>query len=283
MLPSPAIFQSRPVSGSGVDLWLGSARVPGPVRAEVLLTHGLGEYASKYEHVAAYLAERGLRLHAYDLRGHGRSGGRKGDARRYELLLEDLDRVREALPREGRPLFLMGHSLGAQITLRYLLSRKVECRGAVIASPWLRLVIRPRWWRRWLARTALWLWPAARQPTDFDPAQLSRDLEHLRSLANPELGYHRISARLFFAIEAAGVEVLAQAGRLSAPVLLLHGGDDPITSVEATRELYERAGSADKRLRVFPESRHEMHNDLDRERVLGEVAAWIGERCGAVT
>ena len=94
MLARPSIFQARTVQGAGVELWLGSACVPGAIRAEVLLTHGLGEHASRYEHVAGYLAERGVRLHAYDLRGHGRSGGRRGDAPRYEALLEDLECVR---------------------------------------------------------------------------------------------------------------------------------------------------------------------------------------------
>jgi alpha-beta hydrolase superfamily lysophospholipase len=283
-MPSrPSIFQARAVQGAGVELWMGSAAVPGAIRAEVLLTHGLGEHASRYEHVAGYLAEHGVRLHAYDLRGHGRSGGRRGDAPRYEALLDDLECVQAALPREqGRPLFLMGHSLGGQITLRYLLSRPVECRGAVIASPWLRLAFSPCWWRRLMARAALRFWPAWGQRTPTHPLELSRDEEHVRSLAWPELVHHRISARLFFAIEMAGAETLREAERLGTPVLLLHGGDDSVTCVRATCDFYERAGCADKTLRVFPEVRHETHNDVGREEVLREVAEWIGRRGAAV-
>ena len=118
----------------------------------------------------------------------------------------------------------MGHSLGGQITLRYLLSRKVECRGAVIASPWLRLAFAPRWWRRLMARAALCCWPAWAQRRPADPAELSRDAEHVRSLAWPELVHHRISARLFYAVQLAGAETLREAERLGTPVLLLHGG-----------------------------------------------------------
>src|SRR3954451_6416028 len=81
-----------------------------PIRAEVVVTHGLGEHSGRYAHVAAALARRGLRMWGYDVRGHGRSDGRRGDARRYEGLLEDLGLVFTEAAREGRAIFLMGHS-----------------------------------------------------------------------------------------------------------------------------------------------------------------------------
>ena len=268
-------------TADGVKLALRRARVAGEVRAEVVLVHGLGEHAGRYGHVAAALAERGLRMCAWDLRGHGRSEGGRGDAERYELLVDDLARVVAHFTGKGRPWFLLAHSLGGQVALRFLEERQPECAGAAIFAPWLRLAFEPPWWKLALARTALRVWPGFVQETGNTWARLSRDTAHLASMPDLELVHHRISARLYFSMRTAGEAVLAEAARLRVPLLLLHGEDDPITCHRATRELCERAGSADKTLRLCPGVRHEIHNDLGRERVIAEVADWLVARLPA--
>src|SRR4051812_45667979 len=139
-------FDERWLHRGRARLFVRTAQLQTPVRAEVLLTHGLGEHSARYTHVAAALAERGLRMWAYDLRGHGHSSGPRGDAR-YEDLLDDLAQVHAEVAQSGRPVFFMGHSMGAQISLSFLWRRPVESRGAIIASPWLRLAFEPPRWR----------------------------------------------------------------------------------------------------------------------------------------
>ena len=264
-------------SRAGTRLFLRTARLATPVRAEVLLTHGLGEHSGRYPHVAAALARRGLRLWAYDLRGHGRSDGARGDAR-YEDLLEDLAHVHSEVAQSGRPVFFMGHSMGAQISLSFLLSRPVECCGAVIAAPWLRLAFVPPLWRTALARLAARLLPRFTQTTSSIATSLSRDLAHLASLPNPELTHHRVSARLFLALQREGRRLLERAGEFKLPLLLIHGSNDEITSCAATQAFYERAASADKRFVLYPGFMHETHNEVGRERVLEDAAGWIADR-----
>ena len=72
---------------------------------------------------------------------------------------------------------------------------------------------------------------------------------------------------------------MASATKLRLPLLLIHGSADVVTSLEATREFFERAGSRDKTLSVYPGMRHETHNDLGREQVIGEIIKWIERRC----
>jgi alpha-beta hydrolase superfamily lysophospholipase len=278
MSATASVFQEDEITSGGVRLWWGMSLPGERARAEVVLTHGLGEHAGRYEHVAARFGERGIRTIAYDLRGHGRSAGGRGDAPSYEALLDDLAAVHGRCPRGEGPLFLMGHSMGGQITLNYLLRRPGACRGVIATSPWLRLAFAPARWRVALARVVLRWWPSFSQRTPGDALRLSRDAAHLASLAAPELTHHRISTRLFFAIEQAGLEALAQAPELRTPVLLVHGGADEVTSPAATKEFYEGVGSADKRLAIFPEALHETHNDLCREEVLREVVGWVEER-----
>ena len=265
-------------SGDGLEIRVRVAEVETPV-ADVVLTHGLGEYCGRYEHVAAAFATEGVRLWSYDLRGHGLSGGRRGDAVRYELLVEDLARMVERARSDANALFVMGHSLGGQITLSYLLEHGTNgLAGAVILSPWLRLAFLPPKWRVLLAKAALFVLPGLCQKTPSDASQLSRDLEHLAAMPNPELCHDVISGRFFFAIEKAGARVLDRASELQLPILLIHGAADSVTCPKATAILKDRAGSKDKTLIIYPEARHETHNDLGRERVLADVTEWVTAR-----
>ena len=272
-------FEEKSTPGpGGATLFLRVARFAGPARAEIVFTHGLGEHSARYTHVAEAFAARGLRLWSYDLHAHGLSPGVRGDAPGYETFLDDLAYVLGHVPEEGRPLFLMGHSFGAQITLNYLLERDGACRGAIVASPWLRLGFKPPLWRRALARLALGIWPGFRQRTPADQSRLSRDLEHLMTLPGPELMHHRLSARLYFTLVRQGAAALAGAPRFHLPILLLHGAEDRVTCPDATQEFFNHAGSADKTLSIYPEARHEVHNDLGREKAIAEVSSWIEAR-----
>jgi acylglycerol lipase len=275
----PIDFEGGFVPGrKGRQVFERVAKLASPVRAEVVLTHGLGEHSERYGHVAQAFAEHGFRLRAYDLYGHGRSAGVRGDAPDYETFLEDLACVLAGMPGDGRPLFLMGHSFGAQVTLNFLARRKCACRGAVIASPWLRLAFRPPFWRVALAHVMARFWPSFRQRTPHDRRRLSRDLAHLAGLPGAELMHRRLSARLYFTLVREGRAALAAAPGLEVPLFLLHGGDDPVTSVAATTEFFERAGSTDKTFTVYPQARHETLNDLCRTQVMREMAAWIEAR-----
>ncbi len=262
--------------GGMLRLW--GASVAGPIRAEVLLTHGLGEHSGRYAHVAAAFAERGIRLLAYDLRGHGRSSGRRGDVPDYARLLDDLRVVHAQAALSGRPLFLFGHSLGGQVTLRYLQRDQPSVAGAIVASPWLRLAFDPPWWKVAAARAALRFAPGLRFSTGMRLERLSRDLAHLEAMADPQLMSHRISARMYFAVAAAGELALSRAGDIRAPLLLLHGDADPITPWRATEELCKAAGSPEKTLKIYPGVLHEAHNDLGRDVVLRDIADWIEGR-----
>ena len=254
------------------------AKPQGAARAVVILVHGFGEHLGRYGHVAESLVARGFAAVGWDLRGHGRSSGARGDTVDSDCLVDDLAAVCARFRSESDPLFIFAHSLGGQIALQLLEKDPGVCRGAVIASPWLRLAFNPPVWQLVLARLMMRFWPGFAQRTEMRRDRLSRDLAHLNSFPDLELVHNRISARMYFSARAAGERAFTGAGRLRTPLLLLHGDDDPVTSHHTTCEFFERAGSDDKTLRIFPASRHETHNDLDRDLVLREVGEWIEAR-----
>jgi acylglycerol lipase len=261
-----------------VRLFTRWTRPAGGTHATVVLTHGLGEHSNRYGHVATAFVARGWEVVAWDLRGHGRSSGPRGDLPSYRCLIEDLAAICTRHRVAGRPLFLYAHSLGGQINMRLLQTTPVACQGAIIASPWLRLAFDPPWWKLGLARIAMRCWPSFTQSTGNRWDRLSRDLAHMKSFPDLDLVHHGISARMYFAVRAAAEDALADAPALRVPLLLLHGDADAVTSHRTTSEFFEQVGSADKTLRILPGSRHETHNDLDRAQVIRDVAHWIEAR-----
>src|SRR5437763_11955025 len=109
----------------------------------VALVHGLGEHSGRYARVAAALTGAGYAVCAFDLRGHGRSPGRRGDTR-FGPALEDIDELLDdAGQRFGdRPQFLYGHSLGGLLVLSHGLARRRAVAGVVCSGPALRSPLR---------------------------------------------------------------------------------------------------------------------------------------------
>jgi alpha-beta hydrolase superfamily lysophospholipase len=258
------------------SLFLRSAVLEGN-KADVLLTHGLGEHCARYEHVGVVLSRRGYRLCTYDLRGHGRSGGRRGHVNRYSELMDDLDVVLHHHRRDGSgvPLFLYGHSLGAQITLNYLLVRRPSVAGAVLTSPWLALALRPAWPKKLLARMMFTVWPTFTQNTFNNPAALSRDLDFLASLPRQDLRHDKMSARMYGEVVATAARIARTTDGFGCPLLLIHGADDLLTSAAATEAFFNNLAGPDKTLKILPGMRHETQNEIGRETVVAEVVQWL--------
>jgi alpha-beta hydrolase superfamily lysophospholipase len=265
----------------GTRLFVRTGSPTGPAKGTVVITHGRGEHSGRYAHVASALIAHGFAAALFDLRGHGRSSGRRGDVPGYAALLDDLGCVLQRICADSAgPLFLFGHSLGGQIVLNYLIENEEKnCRGAVVASPYLRLAFQPERWRLALAALFRKTLPAITLRTFLPPSRLSRDEAHLVSLPDLDLIHHRISSRMFDAVEQGAAAALAGAPRMKVPLLLIHGANDSVTSVEATREFFAAAGAEDKTLEVFPGMLHETHNDLGRERVIETIIRWLAARC----
>ena len=269
-------------SEDGTRLWLGSTRVDGDVAAEVLLTHGLGEHASRYEHVAARFAQAGLRLHAYDLRGHGRSEGRRGDAPSYDCFLRDLDRVRAAVERPDAPLFLMGHSMGGTIAALFAIERLAAfardvhpVAGLILSSPALVAGKDVPRWMLAASRIVSRLWPRYKA-MKIEPALLSRDSRIVEAnRADPLVHHGAVPARTGAELLAAMARIERARGSLRLPVLVYHGTADKLTEPEGSRAFAAHVGASDRTLTLYEGAFHETMNDLGRERVIDALTQWI--------
>ena len=253
-------------------------------RGILLITHGFGEHGGTYRHTAESLGSAlDVDVVAIDLRGHGRSPGRRGVVRRYEDLTDDMTTALDwaARNRPDLPRFLLGHSNGGQVALRVALERRAPVAGLIVSNPAIRIAepIPPHKLRlgRFLLRYAPWV----TLKTALRAERLTRDLEMQRQLRADRLRHNRMSAPLFFGMVQGGEMLMARAGEIRTPIVIVVGGQDPIVDPSAAHELYDRLGSDDKTLLLYPKMLHEPLNDLGREQVLDDLAAWIESRLRA--
>jgi alpha-beta hydrolase superfamily lysophospholipase len=170
-------------------------------RAALLVSHGLGEHSGRYAALARDLAPRGVSVYAMDHRGHGRSGGARGHAERFECFTQDFERFRCEVPSllpPGLPVFLLGHSLGGLIATRHLeLHPDAGWRGAVLSSPLLGVEVKAPKWKLALSGVLSKLAPKLPLSNEIDPAGLSTDEAYVRSYREDPLVHGKITPRLY--------------------------------------------------------------------------------------
>jgi alpha-beta hydrolase superfamily lysophospholipase len=277
--PSPPSDVSIPSPDGLVLLGRHWAR-PNP-RGVVIVAHGFGEHGGCYRHVAEALGPAlEVDFVAPDLRGHGRSPGRRGVVGRYEELTSDLRAVLAwaESERPGLPRFVLGHSNGGQVALRLALEDGDRLAGLILSNPSLHIVVPVPRYKLRIGRFLLRFAPGVTLAGKVADDWMTRDPEMRRAHQLDTLRHSRISAPLFFGMVDGGPLIEGRAGEIRVPVLMLLGGSDPVIDANASRRIFASLGSLEKTLIVYPEMLHEPLNELGRERVFADVASWLEER-----
>jgi alpha-beta hydrolase superfamily lysophospholipase len=247
----------------------------------VVVAHGFGEHGGLYGHVAEALGDAlDVDVIAHDFHGHGRSPGRRGVVRRYEDLVDDLRAVSSwaRIHYSGVPLFLLGHSNGGQVALRYALERPDGMDGVIVSNPFIRLAMRVPRYKLRLGRILLRLAPwATLRAFESSPAE-NRDPAVDRMMHRDHLRHNRINPPFYFGMVDGGELLLRRARDLRVPLLMIVGGDDPVVDPASVREFFDEAGVEDKTLMLYPSMFHEPFNELGRERVTADVVRWLAPR-----
>lgn len=241
--------------------------------ARILIVHEIGEHSGRYERTGRLMSEAGLDVHAFDLRGHGLSGGRRVYVREWDDFLDDVEVRLAALRRPGLPLVLFGHSMGALIALNYACSDRPAPDLLVLSAP--PLAARVPAWQRALAPVLGRVAPNIVLANPISGKQLSRDpavgaayfadpLVQPRSTA-------RLGAELMSAMKRAGREL----DRLRLPTLVIHGGADTLVPPSVSEPLGSLPGVE---RRVLPGLCHETLNEPDGPEVVAGIVAWLRAR-----
>jgi alpha-beta hydrolase superfamily lysophospholipase len=272
--------EGKALGAQGIELFWRIWRAEEPRRA-MLLVHGLGEHSGRYEAFARSLGEAGTSVFSFDLRGHGRSPGPKGDVDAFPRLLEDLLGMESEMARQmpsGIPWFLMGHSLGGLICIRRLQVFKGPFQGAVISAPWLATAL-PDWVRAF-GRFLGVILPTVPIPAGINPERLTRDPEMMRAWKKDPLIHTRISGRFFR--EAEREQRRARVTPLPGgfPALFLIPTDDPVVQSSVTKAFARGIVGRAAQVEILEGRRHEPLNDIGREEIYRMVIDWLAARTG---
>lgn len=249
-------------------------------RAVLVLSHGLGEYARRYDHVAKRFGEAGLVTYALDHRGHGRSGGKRVLVRDIHEYTSDFDTLVAIATREhhGLKCIVLGHSMGGGIVFAYGVERPdnydlmVLSGPAVAAQDQVSPVLA-------LAAKVLGAVVPGLPAQELDVDAISRDPAVVAAYKDDPLVYHgKVPAGIGRALLLVGETMPRRAPALTAPLLVVHGEQDRLISVAGSRRLVDCVGSTDVELKVYPGLYHEVFNEPEREQVLDDVVSWITAR-----
>jgi alpha-beta hydrolase superfamily lysophospholipase len=252
--------------------WLPPERPTGVL----LLCHGLGEHSGRYGHVVDALVPAGWAVYGLDLRGHGRSGGKRSHLVDYADWLADFDafRLLAAARHDGLPVFLLGHSMGGQIALAYALDHQDDLRGVVLSAPALANSSVPAAVVPVLMQLARFA-PTLR-PAGIDASKISKDpavyaayqADPLVHHGHPTLGLSSALFRQFSVLPARSRE-------LRLPLLLQYGELDAITDLSGFRALEEACESPDFTVQRYPGLWHEIYNEPERDGPLSDLREWL--------
>jgi alpha-beta hydrolase superfamily lysophospholipase len=243
-------------------------------RAVVVIAHGYAEHSGRYDHVGTALAEAGLAAWALDHAGHGLSkGDARGDAGTVEHAIGDLDDfvTLASASAPALPVFLVGHSMGGMLAVAYAEQHQDRLAGVVVTGP------------------AVVLGDIITELLDLEeiPAVplgefVSRDPAVAKAYDDDPLNYHGAMPRDVLRQAPERIEaVRSRFGEITVPILAMHGEQDALCPMQASIDVIAGVSSGDRSLRIWPGLYHEIFNEPEQDRVIGDVVRWITERLPA--
>jgi len=290
-------------SGLFVNQWLPA----GTPKAMVLLAHGMAEHSGRYARLGETLGDAGFGLYAHDQRGHGKTAERGtlgyfADNDGWCAVVSDLAslsrHIGQAHP--GVPIFLLGHSMGSYIAQAYLMHHSASLQGAILSASNFQpvalyraasLIARFERLRQGpKGRSALieWLSFGSFNKT-FKPNRtaydwLSRDPVQVDAYASDPLCGFRCTNQLWIDL-LGGLQQISKASNLAQidpglPLLIMGGECDPVSEGKRLTDLataLRKAGNRQLQLNLYPQARHELFNETNRDEVMADVIEWLNQ------
>lgn len=276
-----------------------------PPKAVVMVAHGMAEHSGRYARLGAALVAAGYELYAHDQRGHGQTAsrgilGHYADQNGWQLVVGDLaclnHHIRQTHPHA--PIFLLGHSMGSYIGQAYLMQHSCSLQGAILSGSnyqplWLYRVAQAiarfeRWRQGPTGRSALiellsfGSFNQAFKPNRSTFDWLSRDPAEVDKYVNDPLCGFRCSNQLWLDLLGGLLQItpphnLTQID-CKLPLLVIGGARDPVSQGKRLQDLanaLRQAGNSQVQLKIYPEARHELLNESNRDEVTGDLIDWL--------
>ena len=272
-------YPDKFTSSDGLELYANWYLPDQKPRAGLLIVHGFADHGARYEHVAARFTKLGYAVLAADYRGNGRAAGPRGYCDRFEQFVWDLEAAAALLRRAigELPMGVYAHSHGALVTLVALTQRRSLSGARVVAftNPFLEVgsMKVPRLLLKLVPLMGR-LFPRFTQPHGIPAEGLTHDRALVETAGSDPLRHKVASMRWLVENTQARAEVKRDISRIQVPTLWMIGTGDPIANPEVTRAVYKEVPEPKEQV-LYEGFRHELVNEVERERVLDDLVKWF--------
>lgn len=272
------IFQLVSADGTKLHARHWAASTP---HATLALVHGFGEHCARYAPMAAHLTARGIQVVAIDLRGHGRSEGKRGVIASYDDFRADLaallDRARQLHDGLQGPLVLFGHSMGGGIVLDHGLNPAPGVDGIIASAPLVALAEPVPAPLTFIVKLMAKIAPRTAMKQPIDGTKISTLPEEQRKYVEDALNHGQIGFKTALELVATGETLTQNAHNWARPLIIYHSDQDQLTDFANSRDF---AAAAQAEFRAFTNVEHEMHNDTSRPAVYALMSDFIDRLSG---
>jgi alpha-beta hydrolase superfamily lysophospholipase len=264
----------------GLEMYSKAWIPSGKARGVVCLVHGVGEHIGRYQADGEALAGAGYILAGFDLRGFGKSEGRRGHTPSLEAYFDDIDLFLAEIAKlyPDQPRFLYGHSMGGVLVLAYTPLRKPAVVGVIATAPGLKTVLEEQKLKVFLAKVLGKVLPTFTLDSGVDAQMLSRDPRVADEYTNDPLVHTLVSASWGKSMLRAVDLVFENASRFPLPLLLMHGTKDEIAYPRSSQMFADLAPKDKLTLKLWDGFKHELHTDPEKAEVFKVMTGWLDQQ-----
>jgi acylglycerol lipase len=277
-----AALEERVVGTSGLNIFVRSWQPERAAPAVVVICHGFNAHSGHYQDIGEQFAGLGLAVYALDLRGRGRSDGERFYLETMADYVSDVATVvaRAKTRHPGSSIYLLGHSAGGVVSCIYALEHQAELGGLICESFAFQIPVPD--FAVAVLKGISHLAPHAHL-VKLKNEDFSRDPQVVRAMNDDPLIAHEVQpTRTAAELARADERLKREFPLITLPLLILHGTLDRVAKPSGSRLFYETAGSADKTLKLYDGGFHDLLHDLDKDKVMADITAWIDAHLSTV-
>lgn len=274
-MQAPREFQFAAGDGTALHVVDSPARVaPGADKCGVVLMHGLGEHCGRHAHVARFFNDNGWSVRRYDHRGHGRSGGPRGDMPDGAAILRDAKMVIDDFARQfDTPPLLVGHSMGGLWAARFATGHLSPLCGLILSSPALAIPLSGP--QKLLLKALGAIAPGLAVPSGLQTRYLSHDPAVETAFKKDPLTHGKIAPRLLNGMLDAVSYAQQHASILAIPTLMVVAGDDRLVDASGSDAFFAQLKPGIGTMHRYADYYHEVFNEVGAARVFDDIRNWL--------